>query len=125
LTNCAEIAVSWAIGDLCCSVSHTHLSIGLHCGKNKALFPYVGSRGNFDLSLPVCVMAVLLSGAEVAARLCGNILLIVIIKYNLLQWHTIINEDEDGRLQQSRERINNFSGQRYVFYGDFRLKYGL
>jgi len=70
-------------------------------------------------------MAVLLSGAEVAARLCGNILLIVIIKYNLLQWHTIINEDEDGRLQQSRERINNFSGQRYVFYGDFRLKYGL
>jgi hypothetical protein len=47
------------------------------------------------------------------------------MKYNFLQWYTIINEDEDERLQQSREHINNFSGQRYVFYGDFRLKYGL
>ena len=56
------------------SLSHKHLSTGLQCSKNKALFLYVCSRENFDLSLPICVMAVLLSGAEVAARLCGDIL---------------------------------------------------
>jgi len=106
-------------------------------GGKKALFLYVGSRGNFDLSDPVCVMAVLLSGAEwlqgclvifYLVIVLMIVLITVIIKHNSSQWHIIINEDEnkdeDGRLQQGRAPISNFSGQRYAFYGDFRLKCG-
>jgi hypothetical protein len=78
-------------------------------------------------------MAVLLSGAEwlqgcvvifYFVIILMIVLITVIIKYNLSQWHIIINDDEDGRLQQGRAHIDNFSGQRYVLYGDFRLKYG-
>jgi len=130
LCRLQQSTVSWTIGDLCYSLSLINISplVSSVVKTKHCFFTCAAERTSIFLFLYVSwryfwVGQKWLQDCVVIFYLV-IVLIIVILKYNLSQWHIIISEDEDGRLQQGRERINKFSVQRYVFYGDFRLKCG-